>query len=301
MAKVILSVLQTLVGAVVVMAGGVVVMVVMFQPTIMAEGMLAEKSWLVLGLLGIVVSTIAAITAAAVSTRREERRREAEELEQLQKHEQERLKAEWKRTRAEGERKWAEEKRRRNAEELARLQEARRREQAIQLRAEECIRELAEIVRTAFFVENCPRCYENEMALISISPTAKSIEYACTHCGKKLRAVASGPDARKVKRLEVSIVGVLGKAWFKTAMGHYRCTFSAPEATLPYEQTTREPITEVIRAEVWRRDNGRCVQCRSREKLQFDHIIPVSKGGATTVANLQLLCQSCNLSKGARI
>ena len=301
MAKVILSVLQTLVGAVVVMAGGVVVMVVMFQPTIMAEGMLAEKSWLVLGLLGIVVSTIAAITAAAVSTRREERRREAEELEQLQKHEQERLKAEWKRTRAEGERKWAEEKRRRNAEELARLQEARRREQAIQLRAEECIRELAEIVRTAFFVESCPRCCENEMALISISPTAKSIEYACTHCGKKLRAVASGPDARKVKKLEGSVVGTLGKAWFKTAMDRYRCTFSVPESTLPYEQTTREPITEVIRAEVWRRDNGRCVQCGSREKLQFDHIIPVSKGGATTARNLQLLCQSCNLSKGARI
>ena len=267
MAKVILSVLQTLFGSVV----------------------------------GIVVSTIAAITAAAVSTRREEKRREVEELEQLQKQERERLKAEWKRTRAEGERKWAEEQRRRKAEELARLQEARRRKQAIQLRAEESIRELAEIVRTGFFVESCPRCYENEMALISISPTAKSVEYACTHCGKKRRAVASGPDAQKFKRLEGSIVGVHGKAWFKTAMGHYRCTFSAPEATLPYEQTTREPITEVIRAEVWRRDNGRCVQCRSREKLQFDHIIPVSKGGATTVANLQLLCQSCNLSKGARI
>ena len=196
-------------------------------------------------------------------------------------------------------------------DEAKRLQEERRREQeeinrreaarAKQLFAEERIRELTEIVRTAFLVKNCSRCYENEMALISISPTAKSIEYACTHCGKKLRAVASGPDARKVKKLEGSIVGALGKAWFKTAMGRYRCTFSVPEATLPYEQTTREPIPEVIRAEVWRRDNGQCVQCGSREKLQFDHIIPVSKGGATTARNLQLLCQSCNLSKGAKV
>jgi 5-methylcytosine-specific restriction endonuclease McrA len=32
----------------------------------------------------------------------------------------------------------------------------------------------------------------------------------------------------------------------------------------------REPIPESVRHEVWRRDEGRCVDCGSREKLEFD-------------------------------
>lgn len=77
--------------------------------------------------------------------------------------------------------------------------------------------------------------------------------------------------------------------------------FESPAAPLPYEQTSRTPIPEAARSEVWRRDNGRCVQCGSKEHLQFDHIIPIVLGGATTVANLQLLCQPCNGSKGKKI
>lgn len=77
--------------------------------------------------------------------------------------------------------------------------------------------------------------------------------------------------------------------------------FEAPTAPLPFEQTSRTPIPEAIRSEVWRRDGGQCVQCGSRQKLQFDHIIPVTRGGATTVVNLQLLCQPCNGSKSNKI
>jgi 5-methylcytosine-specific restriction endonuclease McrA len=31
----------------------------------------------------------------------------------------------------------------------------------------------------------------------------------------------------------------------------------------------------------------------------IDHVIPVALGGATTLANLQLLCGACNREKGA--
>ena len=176
-------------------------------------------------------------------------------------------------------------------------------EQTRQLSPEELIGELANIVRTVFLVKSCSRCYENRMALIEVSPNARSIKYACTYCGKEQqRAAANSPDAQKVKELERSIIAVLGKAWFKTMRDGYRCTFSVPEATLPYQQATRPgQIAKAIRAEVWRRDNGQCVQCGSRENLHIDHIVPVSKGGATSVPNLQVLCQSCNLSKGAKI
>lgn len=52
---------------------------------------------------------------------------------------------------------------------------------------------------------------------------------------------------------------------------------------------------------VWIRDKGRCVYCGSTENLQLDHIIPFSKGGATNVENLQLLCQKCNIKKSNHI
>jgi 5-methylcytosine-specific restriction endonuclease McrA len=64
---------------------------------------------------------------------------------------------------------------------------------------------------------------------------------------------------------------------------------------------SRAPIPSSVQILVWNRDGGRCVQCGSNENLEFDHIIPVSKGGANTARNLQLLCENCNRSKSNRI
>ncbi len=61
----------------------------------------------------------------------------------------------------------------------------------------------------------------------------------------------------------------------------------------------REPIPEDLRREVFRRDGGRCNACGADELLQFDHIIPLALGGASTPENLQLLCAPCNREKGA--
>lgn len=67
------------------------------------------------------------------------------------------------------------------------------------------------------------------------------------------------------------------------------------------EKGKRPPIPEWMRSEVWTRDGGQCVVCGARENLQFDHIIPFSKGGATSVENLQILCQACNIRKSNHI
>jgi hypothetical protein len=64
---------------------------------------------------------------------------------------------------------------------------------------------------------------------------------------------------------------------------------------------SREAIPSAVRNAVWRRDQGRCVECSSRENLEYDHVIPVSRGGANTERNLQLLCMQCNRRKGADI
>lgn len=46
---------------------------------------------------------------------------------------------------------------------------------------------------------------------------------------------------------------------------------------------------------------GRCAYCGTRpEVITVDHVIPISKGGAHTAANVVPACRSCNSRKGAR-
>jgi 5-methylcytosine-specific restriction endonuclease McrA len=61
----------------------------------------------------------------------------------------------------------------------------------------------------------------------------------------------------------------------------------------------RERIPADVRRVVFERDGGRCVECGSDFDLQYDHVIAHSLGGASTVANLQVLCAGCNQLKGA--
>ncbi len=64
---------------------------------------------------------------------------------------------------------------------------------------------------------------------------------------------------------------------------------------------TARYISSEIRLLVWERDEGRCVHCGSGQDLQFDHVIPVSKGGGSSAENLELLCGPCNRLKSNRI
>jgi DNA-directed RNA polymerase subunit RPC12/RpoP len=52
---------------------------------------------------------------------------------------------------------------------------------------------------------------------------------------------------------------------------------------------------------VFERDAYRCVTCGAHIDLTVDHIVPESKGGPTTLENLQTMCRSCNSKKGARL
>lgn len=180
---------------------------------------------------------------------------------------------------------------------------ASRRLDRLTRRIEQTTQALCTVLTQHFLVQPCSRCHEFTMRLLELSPNARSVHYQCIHCKKKLRAAAGTPDAPRARTLWDELAQLVEKY---NQLTHSEpivlsVEFTTPAAPLPYEQVTRTPIPEAVRNEVWRRDCGCCVQCGSKENLQYDHIIPVSRGGATTAKNLQLLCEPCNRAKAAKV
>ncbi|HEX6790887.1 MAG TPA: HNH endonuclease signature motif containing protein, partial [Candidatus Krumholzibacteria bacterium] len=63
-----------------------------------------------------------------------------------------------------------------------------------------------------------------------------------------------------------------------------------------------------VRDQVFTRDKGRCTftsrgghRCDSKHMLQLDHIVPVARGGKSTVDNLRLLCAYHNRLEAERL
>jgi len=73
------------------------------------------------------------------------------------------------------------------------------------------------------------------------------------------------------------------------------------ELQIKAQPKLRRYIPEEYRRYILWRDEGKCRKCNSTDDLTVDHIMPVVRGGTNELANLQLLCRSCNSSKGARI
>ncbi|WP_067837058.1 TerD family protein [Nocardia lijiangensis] len=135
---------------------------------------------------------------------------------------------------------------------------------------------------------------------------------------KKLRFVGSGagvemPWSRVVSvHIEAGVVMIAatsarGGASFEVADPEYVAAALegalrvAKRLVLTPGQRDSRSIPQEVKAEVWQRDGGKCVECGSGHYLEFDHVIPLSRGGATSASNLQILCRACNRAKGARI
>jgi 5-methylcytosine-specific restriction endonuclease McrA len=99
--------------------------------------------------------------------------------------------------------------------------------------------------------------------------------------------------------------GVLIKHWLYKQDEKFKRMKSEVAAYEKFEQledklaksNKREPLSQEVKMLVWKRDEGKCVECGSKRKLEFDHIIPFSKGGSNTARNIQILCEKCNRSK----
>ena len=111
------------------------------------------------------------------------------------------------------------------------------------------------------------------------------------------------PAVRDSERAEVVLR--IKKAIYdeEAELSSLRAAVANLEAAIEFEKSgpRRDPIPEDVKLLVWARDGGCCVRCGSKQELHFDHIIPVVKGGGNSEANIQILCQTCNLKKSDRI
>lgn len=121
--------------------------------------------------------------------------------------------------------------------------------------------------------------------------THELLRYAQTLLG---HAVPSGDLSQILKRAAAALVEQLEKRRFaKSARSRpARAAAAGPEG---------RHIPAAVRGAVWERDGGRCTfvseagrRCDSDVRLEFDHVVPVARGGASTAANLRLLCRAHN-------
>ena len=120
---------------------------------------------------------------------------------------------------------------------------------------------LADVIKPP---ESCPKCDEKTWKVLAVSPSKKSIKYECMWC-KKIALQSLESDSG-----------------------------SSDESS---NAARSRSIPQNVKRAVWKRDEGKCVECGSKEKLEYDHIIPFSKGGSNTERNIQLLCEPCNRKK----
>ena len=133
-----------------------------------------------------------------------------------------------------------------------------------------------------------------------LSPGRFAIQYTMSQrAHEKLRhaqallghAVPSGDVEAVMERALDALIADLEKQKF-AATSQPRARRSAADGRY---------IPAEIKREVRARDGGRCtfvsdrgLRCESRTRLEYDHVVPVARGGQTSTGNLRLLCRVHN-------
>jgi hypothetical protein len=120
-------------------------------------------------------------------------------------------------------------------------------------------------------------------------------------------AICGADDDRSVSQvfeywLAVAGVNLCGGCCLKAATAFAQKHGGLPEGeTPPLRAYVKAPIPRKLSKAVFERDAYRCVTCSSHMDLTCDHVLPESKGGPTSLENLQTMCRPCNSRKGARL
>ncbi|MER8646711.1 HNH endonuclease [Mesorhizobium sp. M1252] len=96
-----------------------------------------------------------------------------------------------------------------------------------------------------------------------------------------------------------------------TVLLNYLASLQEPDLAFELERGTHPRyfpgVLRQVALEAFDRDGRKCPGVgrpahrvdRNEERVEFDHILPYSLGGASTLANIQVLCQACNSKKRA--
>ncbi|MDQ3006278.1 MAG: HNH endonuclease [Chloroflexota bacterium] len=184
--------------------------------------------------------------------------------------------------------------RKKRQEEIERI---RRQEESKRVAFNDNLSQLIHEIEACADEKPCPKCNEIEVFILSLSPNVRSLLARCKHCQHEYRIKMGPIDPQKVISLFSSFM-------------EGRDTFSDTRDSVPVWQmkiiqrratNQRTSIPSDVKKAVWKRDGGKCVNCRSEVDLEYDHVIPVAKGGSSTVQNIQILCKKCNRKKHASI
>lgn len=166
------------------------------------------------------------------------------------------------------------------------------------------INQLINIINNLFTIYACSRCNETHQQLLDFNTTYTGLQLRCISCNKTTWVKINSnkpnniePIYRKYNSM-VEKIPIYQSSVFIIDQ-NYPIIFDGKQYMEVSE--TRHSIPKKIKLFVWERDGGRCVQCGSQKNLEYDHIIPVSKGGSNTERNIQLLCEKCNRVKSNHI
>ena len=119
----------------------------------------------------------------------------------------------------------------------------------------------------------------------TVREAAAGARSATTHC-------PNGDPAAIFDRALTLLLAELSKSKFAAAKRPRPGRAAAPGS---------RHIPAAVRREVWHRDGGRCAflgeqgRCIETGFLEFHHVVPFAKGGATTSQNLELRCRAHNV------
>jgi len=168
-----------------------------------------------------------------------------------------------------------------------------------------CKNKLPSFIKDNFQIKNCSKCNDRYFQLIDVNSDFSAIQLFCARCGKKKwDKIDESPQADSLDiNIHQELFENLRDAFFPLDEEKVLNIESNADSKRSIKKTEskRHSISQNVKDKVWNRDDGKCVECGSNENLEFDHIIPHSKGGANTYRNIQLLCEPCNRSKSAKI
>ncbi|ACG74340.1 HNH nuclease [Anaeromyxobacter sp. K] len=108
------------------------------------------------------------------------------------------------------------------------------------------------------------------------------------------------PGASREDVLEAALDQLLAERGRRTGLT------ARPQKTV--RPSKPDHIPAHVRREVWKRDGGRCTfvlpsgePCGSTHRLELDHVVPLARGGASTVENLRIRCKGHNLAEARRV